>query len=189
STSDGPKEVERRFGANVYDYPKPTSLMSWCITLATQPNDEYNILDSFAVSSSTAHYVLELYNQDKRDRRFILLQLPEPTDNPEYPTISEITKERVRRVINQIKQDDGLGINQQDLGFKVFKLDSSNFKIWDGKVENLEKQLEMFTDNIKEDRSEEDLLYEIVLKAGYMLTEKIETVMIGETKVYSVKSG
>lgn len=189
TTTDGTKEVERLFGAKVYDYPKPTSLISRCITLATQPNEEDIILDFFAGSGTTAHSVLELNNQDKGDRRFILVQLPEPTDNPEYPTISEITKERVRRVINQIKQDDGLGINQQDLGFKVFKLDSSNFKIWDGKVENLEKQLEMFTDNIKEDRSEEDLLYEIVLKAGYMLTEKIETVMIGETKVYSVKSG
>src|SRR5690606_30165434 len=113
-------------------------------------------------------------------------------DHREYPTISEITKERVRRVINKIKQEDELGINQQDLGFKVFKLDSSNFKIWEGEFDDpskLEDQLEMFTDNIKDGRSEADLLYEIVLKAGYMLTEKIEAVTVGETKVYSVKGG
>lgn len=188
------RELRKLFGEgeDFFDTPKPTKLIEKMLHIATNATEKDIILDFFAGSGTTAQSIIQLNKKDNGNRKFILVQLPEPTNHQEYPTISEITKERVRRVIKAIEQDDGLCINQQDLGFKVFKLDSSNFKIWEGEIEDpskLEEQLEMFTDNIKEDRSEEDLLYEIVLKAGYMLTEKIETVMVGETKVYSVKGG
>ena len=184
-------ELKELIPENVYDTPKPTKLINHLSIISNIGKNDI-ILDFFAGSGTTAHSVLNMNKEDGGNRKFILVQLPEPTDHREYPTISEITKERVRRVINKIKQEDELGINQQDLGFKVFKLDSSNFKIWEGEFDDpskLEDQLEMFTDNIKDGRSEADLLYEIVLKAGYMLTEKIEAVTVGETKVYSVKGG
>lgn len=190
NNDNGEVDLRNLLDTSFFDHPKPVSLISQLVSITTSSEDI--ILDFFAGSGTTGHSVLEINQLDGGNRKFILVQLPEPTDNPEYPTISEITKERIRRVINKIKQEDELEINQQDLGFKVFMLDSSNFKIWDGEIEDpnkLRDQLEMFTDNIKEDRSEEDLLYEIVLKAGYMLTEKIEAVTVGETKVYSVKGG
>src|SRR5690606_1133419 len=155
------RELRKLFGEgeDFFDTPKPTKLIEKMLHIATNATEKDIILDFFAGSGTTAQSIIQLNKKDNGNRKFILVQLPEPTNHQEYPTISEITKERVRRVIKAIEQDDGLCINQQDLGFKVFKLDSSNFKIWEGEIEDpsqLEEQLAMFTDNIKEHRSEED---------------------------------
>ena len=141
-TTDGTREMTQIMGEKIFSFPKPTKLIKTLVNQALEKDDL--VLDFFAGSGTVAQAVLELNQEDQLNRRFILVQLPEPTGNPDYPTIADIAKERVRRVIKAIEQDDGLCINQQDLGFKVFKLDSSNFKIWEGEIENpskLEEQL------------------------------------------------
>jgi adenine-specific DNA-methyltransferase len=137
--------------------------------------------------------VLEQNNEDGGDRRFIMVQLPEPTENPEYPTIAEIGKERIRRVIGKLDEADAGKLRaedepRQDRGFRVFKLDESSFKIWDGGESggDLAEQLRAFAENVREDRSQLDILYEILLKAELPLTAKVEQVEGRE--IYSVVS-
>lgn len=134
-------------------------------------------------SSSTAHAVMQLNAEDGGNRKFIMVQLPEPCDkNSEaykagYRNICEIGKERIRRAGAKIKADESLPLENReklDIGFKVFKLDSSNIKEWDTETENLEKSLFDSVDNIKSDRSELDVLYEILLKYGLDLNIEIE---------------
>lgn len=140
------------------------------------------VLDFFAGSAATAQSVLEQNNEDGGDRKFIMVQLPEPTENPEYPTIAEIGKERIRRVIGKLDEEDAGKLRAedepgQDRGFRVFKLDESSFKIWDGERAaegDLAQQLRAFAENVREDRSQLDILYEILLKAGLPLTAKVE---------------
>ena len=128
--------------------------------------------------------MLELNKEDNGNRKFILVQLPEPTDRKDYPTIADITKERVRRVIEKLnKEDDGKlplnGEQKQDRGFRVFKLAESNFKTWNanvptGDVSALQQQLELHIDHVRDGRTEEDILYEILLKSGFPLTTPVE---------------
>ncbi|QQE75053.1 site-specific DNA-methyltransferase [Brevibacillus composti] len=197
-TTDGTREVTELLGERIFAYPKPTELIKTFIDQCTGENDI--VLDFFAGSGTTAQAVLELNRQDGGNRKFILVQLPEPIDRQDYPTIVEITKERVRRVIAKINQEeenelDLADVHTQDRGFKVFKLSSSNFKIWDGSFENipnaqvLVEQLTLFADNVQPGRSKLDMLYEILLKSGFQLSERIAPVLaLGET-VYSVADG
>lgn len=149
------------------------------------------VLDFFAGSGTTAHAVMDLNREDGGKRRFILVQLPEPTGNPEFPTIAEICKERVRRVIQELNEefpDDEL---KQDRGFKVFKLDESNFKIWghhkaDANGEELARRLELFVDPIKPGSKQEDILYELLLKSGLDLNSKLEKIDLQGKTVFSV---
>ena len=122
------------------------------------------ILDFFAGSSTTAHAVMNLNSKDGGKRKFILVQLPEDINENEigyklgYRKITEIGKERIRRVASKLKEENNS--SDLDLGFKVFKLDSSNIKSWDGNPSNLESNLFDSISNIKDDRTEDDLLYE-----------------------------
>jgi adenine-specific DNA-methyltransferase len=169
------------------------------------------ILDFFAGSGTTAHAVLDLNQQDGGNRRFILVQLPEKTDNPQYPTIAHITRERVRRVIAKLQEnrhsgagrnpaiqnaldlnpldsrlrgnDEGGRRNDGDLGFRAFKLDSSNFKIWRSdkapqSAEQLAEQLSLYADNVLAERGDQDRLYELILKCGMALSARVEEVSL-----------
>ncbi|MFA7056446.1 MAG: site-specific DNA-methyltransferase [Candidatus Cloacimonadales bacterium] len=204
----GRQEVKRLFDdKGVFDGPKPVCLLLRILQIANLSQNDI-ILDFFSGSSTTAHAVLELNKEDKGNRKFIMVQLPEPTDDKSeafkagYKTIAEIGKERIRRVIKTISNDKNeqmkieetnpdISTNRSelDLGFKVLKLDSSNIKAWDTQPEELEENLLDIIDNIKEDRTEEDILYEILLKYGFDLTLPIEQITIAGNNIYNVDSG
>lgn len=186
--SDGGIEVENLFqGKSYFSYPKPTSLINTLInSLDVKENDI--ILDFFSGSASTAHAVLDLNKEDYGNRKFIMVQLPEKTDvkseayKAGYETIADIGKERIRRVIKKIEDEKKEKLNfeqnKQDLGFKVFKLQDSNFKIWRGDKfetgEELEEQLQAFVNPVKEGSTKENMLYELLLKSGIDLNCIIE---------------
>lgn len=197
-TTDGTREVTELFGERIFAYPKPKELIRTFIDQCMGTNDI--ILDFFAGSGTTAHALFEANIQDEGNRKFILVQLPEPTDRQEYPTIADITKERVRRVIAKLNQEEEneLDLSEttgKDRGFKAFKLSSSNFKIWDGSTEKitnaemLAKQLTWFADNIRSDRSRQDMLYEIMLKSGVQFSESIHLVHVQGETIYSILEG
>jgi len=155
------------------------------------------ILDFFSGSCTSAHAVMDLNTKDNGSRKHIMVQLPEPCDEKSeafkagYKTIADIGKERIRRAGEKILQDnaDKEGIKNLDIGFKVFKLDSSNIKPWDADFDNLEDTLLSHVDNIKQERSEEDVLYEILLKYGLNLTVPIEERIIHGKIVYIIGFG
>jgi adenine-specific DNA-methyltransferase len=195
-------------GKKVFDNPKPVGLIKRLIEIAPDASTDSLVLDFFAGSGSTGQAVLELNALDGGNRRFILVQLPENTkvlkkdgtwmeteaSKAGYKTIADITKDRIRRVIQRHERDaEGklkLG-NQSKEGFRVLKLATSNFKIWNAATETttpdaLAKQLELQIDHIQRERTSEDLLYEILLKAGFPPTTPIETLTVEGKKVYSV---
>jgi adenine-specific DNA-methyltransferase len=192
----GNSEIQYLFdGKTVFSNPKPIGLLKYFLKIINDKS--FTILDFFAGSGTTAHAVMQLNAEDGGNRKCISVQLPEPTDEKSeafkagYTTIAEITKERIRRAGEKIKQDfkDKEGIDKLDVGFKAFKLDSSNIVAWDGNPDNLAEQLDAFANNIKTDRSEEDILFEILLKYGLDLTVAIEEKTIAQQKVYSVGLG
>jgi adenine-specific DNA-methyltransferase len=195
-TGDGTAEIRALFGEEVFDFSKPSSLL---VRLAKQGSgDDGIVLDFFAGSGSTAHALLELNKQDGGNRKFILVQLPERTGREDYATIAEITKERVRRVIKQLNKEgadklDLVGSEKQDRGFRVFKLAESNFKPWNAEApkdtEGLAKQLELHVDHIRDGRSADDILYEILLKSGFPLTTPVEPLTLESKAVHSVAGG
>jgi len=202
-TQHGTNEVIEIFGnAQIFSFPKPTSFASRLLSIGTEESEEHIVLDFFAGSSTTAHAVLKLNREDNVKRKFIMVQLPETCDeNSEafkagYKTIADISKERIRRAINKINEEENgkLDLNgsaKQDRGFKVFKLTESNFKIWDGTApkdtEELELLLREFADNIRPGTTKLGMLYEILLKAGFSLTAKVETLDIAGQEIYAIE--
>lgn len=208
-TLNGTRELRDILEGNFFPFPKPVSIIKTLIEqgLSYEPTDENIVLDFFGGSATTAQAVLELNKEDRGNRKFILVQLPEQCDeNSEaykagYKTIADISKERIRRVIKKIeteqakeqKKQEGeidFGDKQEnknlDLGFKSFKLSSSNFKIWRGNEineENIVQQLDAFTNPVREGSEQENMLYELMLKAGYLLTDKVEK----KETFYSIK--
>ena len=189
--SDGGIEVEELFdGKSYFSYPKPISLIKLLIDSLTLNNNDL-ILDFFAGSASTAHATLELNKEDACNRKFIMVQMPEQCDEKSeafkagYKTIADIGKERIRRVIKKIEKEQKetqptlpfAGVKkEQDLGFKVFKLQESNFKIWrtDIKTEaELTEQIELHIEPLAEHANTENVLYELMLKSGVPLTANI----------------
>ena len=180
------------------DNPKPYRFSAELVSyVATKPGDV--VLDFFAGSGTSAHAVLDLNKEDSASRKFIMVQLPEKTNNPDCPTIADIGKERIRRVIEKLNEEDNGKLKvedapPQDRGFKVFKLTSSNFKIWDGagaseEPEDLAEQLRAFAENVDPDRSREDILYEILLKSGLPLTAEVDRLEVAGREVYAVSGG
>ena len=155
------------------------------------------VLDFFAGSASTAHAVMAANKADGGKRKFIMVQLPEPTDRKDFTTIADIAKERIRRAARQISDESGSqldlrGDGKLDLGFKVFKLDRSNFKVWDGETtveDELGRQIEMHIDHLSDASSAEDVLYELLLKAGFPLTTGVTTVTVAGKQIFSIESG
>jgi len=198
-TQHGTEDLGRLFdGAVLAQFPKPVGLIRQLVALGIPGSESDIVLDFFAGSGTTAQAVLDLNKQDGGSRKFILVQLPEPTGREDYRTIADITKERVRRVITKLSDEDAGKLDLDggaapDRGFRVFKLAESNFKPWNAQVAHdaqaLEEQLDMHVDHVREGRSNEDLLYEILLKSGFPLTTPVDAVpMAGET-VYAVAGG
>jgi adenine-specific DNA-methyltransferase len=198
NTQNGTQEVKALLSSDVMAYPKPLALLANIVSLSTDADDGDIVVDFFAGSGTTAHAVLDLNRQDGGNRKFILVQLPEPTEREDYPTIVDITKERVRRVIKKLNDEDAgkldlEGTDGQDQGFRVFKLAESNFNPWNADVAHetsaLEEQLELHVEHIRPGRTPEDLLYEILLKSGFELTTPVEMLQLAETTVHSVAGG
>ena len=186
-----------------FDNPKPVPMIEDLVTYATSPDSEAICLDFFAGSGTLAHAVMGRNAKDSGNRRFICIQLPEPTDEKDkaykanYKTIADLSKERIRRAAKKIEEEkngqmDFNGGGQLDLGFKVFKLDRSNFKVWEGdveKVENLEQQLFDHVDHISDASSPEDILYELLLKSGFSLSTQVKKLHLAGKDVFSIAEG
>jgi adenine-specific DNA-methyltransferase len=184
-------------GESPFDTPKPSRLIRRMLELVG--DHDMLVLDFFAGSGTTAHAVLDLNKQDSGNRKFILVQLPEPTGRADYPTIADICKERLRRVINKLNEEgegelDLDSVKQQDRAFRVFKLAESNFETWNanvapGDTAALLQQLELHIDHIRDSRTAEDILYEILLKSGFPLTTPVEQLTLAGETVYSAADG
>lgn len=195
-TADGTQEIRQLFGDDVFPFPKPSKLIRTIVDQVLE--DGEIVLDFFAGSGSTAQAVLEANNEKGTRRRFILVQLPEPTGRSDYRTIVDVAKERVKRVIRGLDNDGSQKLrfvnpSAPDRGFRAFSLSESNFKAWKAERpesrEALDDQLELHVAHIQKGRSDEDLLYEILLKSGYPLTESVEKIDIADKAVYSVAGG
>ena len=181
-TQEASREVKELFcDKKVFDYPKPVKLVKKMLLISTENNDI--ILDFFSGSSTTAHSVMQLNAEDGGNRKYIMVQLPELCDESSeaykagYKNICEIGKQRIRRAGEKIKSDESLPLENReklDIGFKVFKLDSSNIKEWDTNTEDLQQTLLNSMENIKSERTSLDILYEILLKYGLDLNNPIE---------------
>jgi len=177
-----------------FDSPKNADLL--CELMKFSDCTDSIILDFFSGSATTAHAVMQLNAEDGGHRKFIMVQLPEETDEKSeaykagFKNICEIGKERIRRAGRKIKEEAGLMAQNLDIGFRVLKIDSTNMrKVKYNPAEIHQDQLGMFTDNIKPDRSEEDLLFQVMLDLGILLSSKIEEKVIGGKKVFSVADG
>jgi adenine-specific DNA-methyltransferase len=189
TNAKGTEDLKKLFnGKCLVDYPKPLPLIRHLVEISNLDEGDI-ILDYFTGSGSTAQAILEMNQELEENYRFICVQLSEPTKEKSeafkagYKTIAEIGKERIRRVIKKIKEEqesklDLYGnVEKQDLGFKVFKLQDSNFKIWRIKIENEEQlvnQLQQHLEPLDENAKTEDVLYELLLKSGVSLIAKIE---------------
>ncbi len=192
--NNGTSLVQNLFDNNrVFENVKSLELIIYLLEMILGEDDV--VLDFFSGSSTSAHAVLEFNRRNNKISKFFQVQLPHPTESNTiayklgYKNISEIGKERIRRVVEKIKETNPDKSVNMDLGFKVLKLDSSNIKSWDGNPDNLESSLFDSVSNIKSDRSEEDVLYEILLKYGLDLTLPIEERDIQGKKVFNVGMG
>lgn len=192
-TNDGAKGIKDLFGSTVFDYPKSPNLLVRFLKMAGIESGDI-ILDFFSGSATTAHAVMQLNAEDGGHRKFIMVQLPEKCDEKSeaykagYKTICEIGKERIRRAGAKIKEEAGLAAQNLDTGFRVLKCDTSNMK--DVYYNPAEYEVNMFSrleDNIKEDRTPEDLLFQVMLDLGVLLSSKIEETTIADKKVFNVE--
>ena len=194
--SDGGIEVEKIFeGKSYFPYPKPISLIEVLINSIEEKEGVF--LDFFAGSSTTAHAIMKLNCDDNGHRKFIMVQLPEKTDEKKeaykagYKNICEIGKERIRRAGRKIKEDAGLTAPADlDIGFRCLRLDSSNMEnVYYTPEETQQQDLFSLVDNVKEDRTPEDLLFQVMLDLGVLLSSPIETMEIAGKKVFNVADG
>jgi adenine-specific DNA-methyltransferase len=197
----GTEELKSIFSVKIFDYPKPLEYLKKIVSMYYK-NDSI-VLDFFSGSATTAHAVMQLNAEDGGNRKFIMVQLPEITQEDSeaykagYKNICEIGKERIRRAGELVKKDlieknAKLGKDEEkgdpsklDIGFKVFKLDESNFKEWDSSKEPTIEQLELFADPIKEGKSEEEVLYEVLLKYG-VFDQEVKKLKINNKDIYSI---
>ena len=185
--------VGKEGGVNFTNGKKPVRLIRQLIQWSNFK--EGIILDFFSGSSTTAHAVMQLNAEDGGNRKFIMVQLPEPTDEKDeaykagYMNICEIGKERIRRAGEKIKEEKGLEAQNLDIGFKVLKLDTSNIRKWQPDYNNLEQSILDYVDNYVEGRTELDVVYEIMLKYGLDLTYPVDEFTIANKKVYSIGFG
>lgn len=192
--TEGTKQMYDIFGKIFFSYTKPVSLIRTLILQVLKPEDI--VLDFFSGSATTAHAVMQLNAEDGGHRKFIMVQLPEQTAEKSeaykagYKTICEIGEERIRRAGKKIKEESPLTTTDLDIGFRVFKVDSTNMKdVYYRPADYTQGQLELFADNIKEDRTPEDLLFQVMLDLGILLSSDIEETEIGGKKVFSVSGG
>lgn len=193
TTDQASKELESLFKGKFFDFPKPTSLIKRILSLRFGGSEEIIILDFFSGSATTAHAVMQLNAEDDGGRKFIMVQLPEATDEKSearkagYQNICEIGKERIRRAGKKIKEVAGEAAQGLDTGFRVLKLDSSNMAEVFYTPEKVEEGLlDSLVDNIKPDRTGEDLLFQVMLELGIALSAKIARREIAGKTVYAV---
>lgn len=190
---EGRQELKKLFDDKGYfDGPKPQRLMAKILTVAAVDNSSI-VLDFFSGSASTAEAILHYNVKVNKNVKYIMVQLPEdiPADSDAYHdgyrTICDIGEERIRRAGKKIKEETGADI---DYGFRCFKVDSSNMKdVYYKPADMQQNQMDLFADNIKEDRTPEDLLIQVMLDLGVLLSSKIEEIEIAGKKVFSVENG
>ncbi len=191
---EGTKLVDGILGKDVFDYPKPIQLIQRMLKL--MEGSDFITLDFFSGSATTAHAVMQLNAEDSGQRKFIMVQLPEETGEKSeafkagYKNICEIGKERIRRAGAKIKADSPLTTQNLDVGFRVLKCDNSNMKdVYYNPSDYEQNFLDSYSDNIKEDRTSEDLLFQVMLDLGIILSSKIEVIEIAGKKVCRVADG
>lgn len=196
NTAQGTSEIRSLFNNRPFDFPKPTSIIRFLLGTAVRTDNDSIILDFFSGSATTAHAVMQLNAEDGGDRKYIMVQLPEATTEDSeaykagYKNICEIGKERIRRAGKKIKEESPLTTQDLDTGFRVFRVDSSNYE----EVERAPKewnqdQLELFLNNIKSDRTDLDLLFGCMLDWGVQLSLPMTTEEVEGKKIYIVNEG
>ena len=192
TNQEATREVKNLFGNTLlFDTPKPVGLLSFCLQLGSLKDSV--ILDFFSGSATTAHAVMQLNAEDGGNRKFIMVQLPELTDEKSeaykagYKNICEIGKERIRRAGKKIKADSPLTTQDLDTGFRVLKLDSTNMEdIYYSPAATDQRNLFNMVDNVKLDRTSEDLLFQVMLELGATLDSKIEETTVSGKTIYNV---
>lgn len=181
-------------GEDYFDFPKPVDYIKLIVEQGTSDSDI--VLDFFSGSATTAHAVIQLNAEDGGHRKFIMVQLPEQTAAKSeaykagYKTICDIGEERIRRAGKKIKEESPLTTADLDIGFRVFKVDSTNMEdVYYRPADYNQGQMELFADNIKPDRTPEDLLFQIMLDLGILLSSDIQETEIAGKKVFSVADG
>lgn len=193
TTDEGGQEIKALFGGAVFDTPKPTKLILRMLGMATNPNDEDIVLDFFSGSSSTAHAVLLMNAEDGGNRRFIMVQLPEAVDEKStagkagFKTIAEIGKERIRRAGTKILAEEAHPSWNRDVGFRVLKIDTSNMQnVYYNPDQIKQTDLLAAVDNIKPDRTPEDMLFQVLVDWGVDLTLPIRRERVQAKTVFFV---
>ena len=182
-------------GKAVFETPKPSSLLKRILQIC---NDSANaiVMDFFSGTSPLSHAIMQLNTEDCGNRKFIMVQLPEETDEKSeaykagYKNICEIGKERIRRAGKKILEEHPEAAGKLDTGFRVLKVDSSNMQdVYYNPAEYRQDQIDLFADNIKPDRTPEDLLFQVMLDLGVLLSSKIKETLIAGKKVFNVADG
>lgn len=194
-SQDGKKELKNLFPEGIpFDTPKPSSLIKRMLKIASGP--DFIALDFFSGSATTAHAVMQLNAEDRGKRRFIMVQVPELNNKESeayksgYKTICEIGKERIRRAGKKIKADAGLMGQDLDIGFRVLRLDSSNMEdVYYTPDQFDPNAIQGLMDNVKADRSEEDLLFQVMLELDIPLSASIQQEQIAGKRVFNVADG
>ena len=193
-SQDGTKEITSLMGGKIFSFPKPSSLIRFFLKIINDKNAL--VLDFFSGSATTADAVFQLNAEDEGHRKFILVQLQEKTNEDSeayqsgYAIIPEIAKERIRRAGHRIKEDNPLITESLDSGFRVFKCDSSNFKDVNISPDDYSQEvLDSYLDNINEDRSDLDLLFDCMLRWGVELSLPISKKLVGDCTIHNVNDG
>ena len=193
TNEDATKQLGDLFGADIFDNPKPVKLLKYLIQAITYQTKDSVVLDFFSGSATTAHAVMQLNAEDGGSRKFIMVQLPEVTAEKSearkagYETICDIGEERIRRAGKKIREEIGADI---DYGFRVFRVDSSNMEdVYYKPADWKQEQMTLYADNIKPDRTPEDLLFQVMLDLGILLSSTIEETVIAGKRVFSVAGG
>ena len=196
---EGTKEIRSLFkGKSIFDFTKPTQLIKKFLSLQINDSDDtdFIVLDYFSGSATTAHAVMQLNSEDGGNRKFIMVQLPEKTDEKSeafkagYKNICEIGKERIRRAGKKIKEESPLTTQDLNTGFRVLKLDSTNMQdIYYSPKDISQADLFSQVDNVKPARTGEDLLFQVMLELGATLDSKIETTTVAGKTIYNVAEG
>ena len=195
NTTQGSRLIAEYFESKIFEYAKPHQLICKCMKIANCDKNAL-ILDFFSGSATTAHAVMQLNSEDGGNRKFIMVQLPEKTEEKSeafkagYKNICEIGKERIRRAGKKIKEESPLTTQDLDTGFRVLKLDSTNMQdIYYSPKDISQADLFSQVDNVKPDRTGEDLLFQVMLELGATLDSKIETTMVAGKTIYNVAEG
>lgn len=195
-TSSATKQLIDLMGTKTFDNPKNVNLLLRCLKMITKFDKDSLILDFFSGSATTAHAVMKLNSEDGGNRKFIMVQLPEKTEEKSeafkagYKNICEIGKERIRRAGKKIKEESPLTTQDLDTGFRVLKLDSTNMQdIYYSPKDISQADLFSQVDNVKQDRTGEDLLFQVMLELGATLDSKIEATTVAGKTIYNVAEG